>query len=72
LPSCAPPADATKTSSDVDGTVSYFAPDLATCTDATLGWDFGSTKVTSVYDSRQLSPARRAALVLGPHGRVAG
>ena len=24
------------------------------------------TKVTSVYDSRQLSPARRAALVLGP------
>ena len=50
----------------------YFAPDLATCTDATLGWDFGSTKVTSVYDSRQLSPARRAALVLGPHGRVAG
>jgi ketosteroid isomerase-like protein len=33
---------ATKTSADVDGTMSYFAPDLVTYTDATLGWDFGS------------------------------
>jgi hypothetical protein len=32
----------TKTSCDVDGTMSYFAPALATYTDATLGWDFGS------------------------------
>jgi hypothetical protein len=32
----------TKTSRDVDGTMSYFAPDLATYTDATLGWDFDS------------------------------
>jgi ketosteroid isomerase-like protein len=33
---------ATKTSCDVDGTMSYFAPGLITYTDATLGWDFGS------------------------------
>jgi ketosteroid isomerase-like protein len=32
----------TKTSRDVDGTMSYFAPDLATYTDATLGWDLDS------------------------------
>jgi hypothetical protein len=32
----------TKTSCDVDGTMSYFAPDLATYTDATLGWDSDS------------------------------
>lgn len=31
-----------KTSCDVDGTMSYFAPDLATYTDATLGWDCNS------------------------------
>jgi len=117
---------ATKTSADVDGTMSYFAPDLVTYTDVfadmslraqligrietarylgrvladvpygrssslrhvvggaggggfewTAGPDHGGlvgitaleldadgfiTKVTSVYDSRQLSPARRAAL----------
>jgi ketosteroid isomerase-like protein len=29
----------TKTSRDVDGTMSYFAPDLVTYTDATLGWE---------------------------------
>ncbi|HLM87697.1 MAG TPA: hypothetical protein VK284_01525 [Streptosporangiaceae bacterium] len=32
----------TKTSCDVEGTMSYFAPDLVTYTDATLGWDFDS------------------------------
>jgi hypothetical protein len=32
----------TKTSCDIDGTMAYFAPDLATYTDATLGWDFDS------------------------------
>ena len=32
----------TKTSCDVDGTMSYFAPDMATYTDATLGWDLDS------------------------------
>jgi ketosteroid isomerase-like protein len=32
----------TKTSCDVEGATSYFAPDLVTHTDATLGWDFDS------------------------------
>lgn len=32
----------TKTAGDIDGTMSYFAPDLATYTDATLGWDLDS------------------------------
>ena len=32
----------TKTSADVDGTMAYFAPDMAAYIDATLGWDFGS------------------------------
>ena len=30
---------ATKTACDVAGTMAYFSPDLATYTDATLGWD---------------------------------
>ena len=30
---------ATKSSSDVEGTMAYFSPDLTTYTDATLGWD---------------------------------
>lgn len=32
----------TKTSCDVAGTMAYFSPDLATYTDATLGWDIDS------------------------------
>jgi SnoaL-like domain len=32
----------TKTAGDVDGTMAYFAPDLAGYIDATLGWDFDS------------------------------
>lgn len=32
----------TKTSCDVDGTMSFFAPDLVTYTDATFGWDLDS------------------------------
>jgi hypothetical protein len=32
----------TKTSCDVEGTMSYFSPNLASYIDATLGWDFGS------------------------------
>ena len=32
----------TKTAADVDGTMAYFAPDMATYIDATLGWDFDS------------------------------
>jgi hypothetical protein len=33
---------ATKTSGDVDGTMAYFSPELASYIDATLGWDFDS------------------------------
>jgi hypothetical protein len=33
---------ATKTAGDVDGTMAYFAPDMAACIDATLGWDLDS------------------------------
>ena len=29
----------TKTACDVEGTMAFFSPDLATYTDATLGWD---------------------------------
>lgn len=32
----------TKTACDVDGTMSYFSPNLASYIDATLGWDFDS------------------------------
>jgi ketosteroid isomerase-like protein len=32
----------TKTAGDVDGTMAYFAPDMAGYIDATLGWDFDS------------------------------
>jgi hypothetical protein len=32
----------TKTACDVDGTMAYFAPDMAAYIDATLGWDFDS------------------------------
>ena len=32
----------TKTACDLEGTMSYFAPDMASYIDATLGWDFGS------------------------------
>ena len=32
----------TKTACDVEGTMSYFSPDLASYIDATLGWDFDS------------------------------
>jgi ketosteroid isomerase-like protein len=33
---------ATKTACDVEGTMAYFAPDMASYIDATLGWDFDS------------------------------
>ncbi len=32
----------TKTACDVEGTMAYFSPDLASYIDATLGWDFDS------------------------------
>lgn len=34
-----------KTSADVEGTMAFFSPDLATYTDATLGWDLDSYDV---------------------------
>ena len=41
----------TKTSCDVDGTMSWFSHDLATYTDATLGWDCDSfDAVKAVFD----------------------
>lgn len=42
---------ATKTTCDVDGTMSYFAPDMASYIDATLGWDFDSyAALKSVFE----------------------
>ena len=32
----------TKTAADVEGTMSFFSPDLVTYNDATLGWEFPS------------------------------
>ena len=55
----------TKTSRDVDGTMSYFAPDLATYTDATLGWDLNGFEalrnVFAQYMPGWASPARSYA-----------
>jgi hypothetical protein len=55
----------TKTSRDVDGTMSYFAPDLATYTDATLGWNLdGFDALRSVFEQYMpgwVPPARSYA-----------
>ena len=55
----------TKTSRDVDGTMSYFASDLATYTDATLGWnldDFASLRnIFEQYMPGWVPPARSYA-----------
>jgi hypothetical protein len=41
----------TKTACDVDGTMPYFAPDMASYIDATLGWDFDSyAALKSVFE----------------------
>lgn len=41
----------TKTACDVDGTMAYFAPDMAAYIDATLGWDFDSyAALKAVFD----------------------
>lgn len=41
----------TKTAADVDGTMAYFAPDMVTYIDATLGWDFDSfAALKAVFD----------------------
>jgi len=42
---------ATKTAGDIDGTMSYFAPDMVSYIDATLGWDFDSyAALKSVFE----------------------
>jgi hypothetical protein len=58
-----------KTSADVEGTMAFFSPDLVCYVDATLGWDLPGfdalvTRITTVYDSRQLDADRKRALVL--------
>jgi hypothetical protein len=48
----------TKTSCDVEGAMSYFAPDLVTYTDATLGWAFDSfQELRNVFE--QYMPGRK-------------
>jgi hypothetical protein len=71
-PSAAPPLAPvlhtffeTKTACDVEGTMSYFAPDMASYIDATLGWDFDShealTDVFRQYMPQWSPPARSYA-----------
>jgi ketosteroid isomerase-like protein len=61
---------ATKTSCDVDATMSYFAPDLVTYTDATLGWNFDSFQalrnVFEQYMPGWKPPARSYATAILP------
>jgi hypothetical protein len=55
---------ATKTSADVDGTMSYFARDMAAYIDATLGWDFDFAALKGVFEKYMpnwASPARSYA-----------
>jgi ketosteroid isomerase-like protein len=40
----------TKTSCDVDGTMSYFSSDLVTYTDATFGWDVGYQALRELFE----------------------
>ena len=55
----------TKTACDVEGTMAYFSPDLATYIDATLGWDFDSYEalkaVFAQYMPNWSPPARSYA-----------
>ena len=55
----------TKTACDVEGTMSYFSPDLASYIDATLGWDFDSYEalkgVFAQYMPNWAPPARSYA-----------
>ena len=60
----------TKTGADVEGTMGYFSPNLATYSDATLGWDFTSYEalkaVFAQYMPHWSHPARSyATRVLG-------
>jgi hypothetical protein len=55
----------TKTACDLEGTMSYFAPDMASYIDATLGWDFASYEalksVFTQYMPNWAPPARSYA-----------
>ena len=55
----------TKTACDLEGTMSYFAPDMASYIDATLGWDFDSYEalkgVFAQYMPNWAPPARSYA-----------
>jgi ketosteroid isomerase-like protein len=55
----------TKTACDLEGTMSYFAPDMASYIDATLGWDFDSHQalkdVFTQYMPNWAPPARSYA-----------
>jgi hypothetical protein len=62
----------TKTAGDVDGTMAYFAPDMAGYIDATLGWDFDSyaalKAVLGQYMPTWAPPARSyASKILAGH-----
>jgi len=58
----------TKTAADVEGTMSYFSPDLATYIDATLGWEFASyealNEVFEKYMPNWRPPARSYATAM--------
>jgi hypothetical protein len=62
---------ATKTACDVDGTMSYFAPDMKAYIDATLGWEFDYAALKSVFEKYMpgwAPPARSYAskILAGP------
>ena len=64
----------TKTSCDVAGSISFFSPDLATYTDATLGWNIDSFEalraIFEQYMPNWSPPARSyfTALFSNEHG----
>src|SRR5918998_2710339 len=55
----------TKTAADVEGTMSYFSPNLVTYNDATLGWEFPSYEALKAafeqYMPQWSAPARSYA-----------
>ena len=61
---------ATKTACDIEGTMSFFAPDMASYIDATLGWDFDSYEalkaVFTQYMPNWAPPARSYATKILP------
>jgi ketosteroid isomerase-like protein len=66
----------TKAACDVEGTMAYFAPDMACYTDATLGWDFDSRAalraVSEQYMPTWAPPARSYApkILAGEHSAL--